>query len=167
MNGGYSNPPRTRSAPPPPPRRPACTPKQPRPGKGPEPTATVLTAPRQWHLPRAVLPPPPQHAPAPPPGTGGLAPLVSGSRPRRPGAARGRFTGNRGRVPLYAAGPGWGGVAPLVSGLSSRRPCAASTLARAREERTVRERHGVCTQTPPEWVAWPHWSAVRGHAALA
>ena len=45
-----------------------------KPEVGPEATATVLTAPRQWHVPRAALlppPPPPQIAsPLGPPGPG-------------------------------------------------------------------------------------------------
>ena len=44
-------------------------PPLPQPGIGQEPTATVLTAPRQWHLPcAALLPPlPPSLSPPPPP----------------------------------------------------------------------------------------------------
>ena len=123
--------PRRHVAPPPHPPSSATAAGQQRPGKGPEPTARVLTAPSQWHLPCAALPPPPPppdhppHSPREraawsrcpavrghatlaqpkgaktetvaysavqgeePPGTGGVAPPVNGSRPRRPGAASG------------------------------------------------------------------------------
>ena len=53
-----------------------------------------------------------------PPGTGGVAPLVSGSRSRRPCAALTPANG------WPADPPGRGGVAPPVGGSRSRRPNA-------------------------------------------
>ena len=32
---------------------------------------------------------------------------------------------------------------------------------------TLQEKGGGAPSTPPEWAAWPRWSAVQGHAALA
>ena len=87
------------------------------------------TLPCLWVVPYAGRNPPHggQKPPTPPPGMGGVAPLVSGSRPRRPCAAhydplmrRRRGRGPH-KPPEWAAWPRW------WSGSRPRRPCAART----------------------------------------
>ena len=76
---------RPRPEPPPPPAASASAPGQPRPGKRPEPTATLLTAPRQWHLPCAALPPPsPRTIPRIPPRNGRRGPAGQRSKATPP-----------------------------------------------------------------------------------